>query len=789
MIIALAPLFLWPTSLAAQTPTTPASSAPSTKDIVVTARRRPEVLAQVAAPVSAVTREELRDSLSTKVDDLDQLFPALTVQPTGTGNLVFIRGVGNFTLQPNSDPAVGFAYDGVMIARPSGTMGPLYDIDRVELIKGPQGVLYGRSAAAGSINVEPRQPILGHTDAGAELTVGSYAQRRVEAAANFALGESAAVRLSGVLTRRDPYLRGYAEGDAQESLRGQLKIALGPRLSVRLSGDYSHLGGAGIGSSYAGRYVYLAAERRYRFIPSGLSLSQGIYSAPAQSFRQTIFLPGAGRNLDPIASVPRQDVRLYGAHSRLEADLGIATLVLLPAWRGVSLDSIIAGSPFGYHIVERDEQRSLEARLSGRRGIVEWLGGGLLFDETIDSSNATNLSSSLILSKQKYDTHSSSVFGNTLLHLASTLRASAGIRWTRDRKRFAGGSDTLTIICLRRVSAVPACPTAPLFPLVLDFGDQPLPVPGQPGRVLPIFVQGNDTGAIIARSTSAGEGRLAKGYVDWRVGAEFDLTPRSMAYANVETGHRPGGFNIATGFETFAPERLTAFTLGLRHGALNGRVRLDAEAFWWFYRNQQVSALRPDLSTPPRNANITDNIADSRLRGVEFEARLEPWSQSQVRAVVQFLDAGYRSFRFLQANTGVPPLTGCEPSLVSPSLYAVDCSKQQPYNSPRWSLFLAGRQSFAAGPLLATIHVDTQFRSARNIGFAFLPEQRIGAGWTSNFAGAIGRRDGKWDLTAFVQNLEGRRIPEFMIYHPISNALVAGTGAPRRFGLRLDWHY
>jgi iron complex outermembrane receptor protein len=271
----------------------------------------------------------------------------------------------------------------------------------------------------------------------------------------------------------------------------------------------------------------------------------------------------------------------------------------------------------------------------------------------------------------------------------------------------------------------------------------------------------------------------------WRFGGELNVGQRSLLYATVERGYRPGGFNTAAGFETYAPERITAHTVGLRYSSVDARLQFDLEGFWWNYHDQQVSSLRPDLSTPPRNANITDNIASSRIRGIEADVRLRPWRRTQVRAVVQYLDSDYRSFRYIYANTGVPPLTGCAAALnAATNLYTVDCSSKQPYNSPRWSIGFNVRHKFALGRLVLTAVADTRFRAARNIGFAFLREQRIGRTWTSDAQLIVTVPGQRLELAAFVRNIEGDRTPQFMIYHPISNALVAGTSPPRQLGVR-----
>ena len=769
------------------------TSGPSARlpqDIVITARRRGEALEKAGAAISALSGEELTQSGVNETQGLDDRFPALTVQPTASGNLIFIRGVGNFTLMPNSDPAVAFAYDGVFIGRPTGTMSQFFDLDRIELLKGPQGVLYGRNASAGSINVEPRQPVIGETSAIAHLTAATYSEERAEAAVNLALGNNSALRLSGAMNTRDHWLAGYRDGSEQHSGRAQLKTRIGERATVRLSADYNRLAGTGVGSTYVGNYVFVPAEGRYRFIESGLPLSEGLYTPESQAFRQTIFLGSAGRNLDAIASRPRQDHRFHGAHARVDAELGFGDLVVIPAWRRADFDGTMASAPFGFHQREKDLQTSVEARLSGRAGSAEWLAGAFLFDERIESDMATNLSSALALSQQTYELWSRALFGHVTAHLSRGLRLSGGLRWTRDRKAYESEAQNYAIACQRRMNNRPSCPAVPLFPLASDAAGVPFPLPGQPGGRVPILVDGADSGAIATFGARSDSGRLIDKAVTWRAGAEADLGPRTLLYATAETGYRPGGFNNAVGFETYEPERIAAYTLGLRHRGWGGRLRLDLEAFHWDYRDQQVSSLRPDLSTPPRNANTTENIGNSRIRGVEADLRIQPWRDAQIGAIVQHLDARYRSFDYVQANTGIKPLTGCDLALnAATNLYTVDCSAKQPYNSPRWALVLNGRQTIAVGDATLTAAADTHYRSSRNIGFAFLPEQRVDASWTSNAQLIIGLPGKRFEVAAFVRNIEGDRVSQFMIFHPVSNAMIAVTSPPRQWGLRTSLRF
>ena len=180
------------------------------QEILVTAQRRQESVQTAALPVSALSAEQLANSGASKVQDLTQLIPALQVsQAAGPYPLYFLRGVGNFNGNSLSDAAVALSVDGVYVARPSSTVGMFYDLDRVEVLKGPQGTLYGRNATGGAINVITRKP----TDefgADASIDVGNYNLVKVDADLNLPLSDKVAARFAaqsidrhGFLTRWD----------------------------------------------------------------------------------------------------------------------------------------------------------------------------------------------------------------------------------------------------------------------------------------------------------------------------------------------------------------------------------------------------------------------------------------------------------------------------------------------------------------------------------------------------------------------------------------------------------
>ena len=746
-------------------------------DIIVTAQRRSENLQRAAVPVSVVQGSDLVAAGITQPGRLGELAPALTVQPSSTGNLIFLRGVGNFTLTPNSDPAIAFNYDGVYIGRPTSTNGLFYDLDRVEVLKGPQGTLYGRNATGGAINLIPTQPKLGQLAGYATASYGNYDAVVAEGAINVPLGEDGAMRVSASTSRHDGYLRSGTSDDKTTSLRVQMKAALTPSLTVRISGDYSHAGGIGDGVSYISNYNYSPAAGGYVTVKPGLGLGEGLYTPAAQAYRTTITAGPAGRKQDAISPYPFRRNNFYGTNAQIDYDTGAGTLTIIPAWRYASLNYLAEAASFPYRDREKDEQFSVEARFTGTRiGMFDYIVGGYFYDDSIHARVALNLSAAQNFLVQNYDNRSFAPFGRLTAHLSDRLRLVGGIRYSKDIKRFTGTGTALTVVCL-----VPAgCPTARLFTTVDDVSQVPFPVPPRPG----IAAQGAP-GVLVVRSDSAYNNRLKNDRITYHGGVEFDVGPRSLLYATVESGYRSGGFSAALGFETYQPELITAYTVGLKNRFFDNRVQLNVEAFLWDYKDQQVSHL--GLDNAGRVAQYIQNIGRSRIKGVEAEGRVLVTPTTLVSADVQYLDARNRSFSYQQGTVAgtPPPLTGCASAPSgTPNLYTIDCAGKQAYNSPKWTVNLAAQQTFDVGDYRIVAGVDTQYKSSRTVGFEFLPEQRVGSTWMTNAQLSFGPADDRWSIAGFVRNIEDNRILNFAVTHPLANALVGGSTAPRTYGAR-----
>lgn len=768
-------------------------------EIIVTAQRREESSQKAAVALSVIDGAAIAAAGITQVDRLNQIVPALSISPSSTGNLIFVRGVGNFTVVATSDPAVAFNYDGVYVGRPTGSTGVFYDLGRVEVLKGPQGILYGRNATGGALNILPQQPKLGELSGYVTANYGNYDALNAEGAINAPIGEDGALRFSLSRSRHDGYLRDGAQDEDTIAGRLQIKARLTPDLTVRIAGDYAHNRGIGQSVSYFGRYVRNPAvpvtagpvkgTDYFRFIPATIDPAEGAYSDAGQAYRQATPFGPTGRLLNALAPAPGVNNKFYGANAEINWATGLGTLTVIPAWRYADLDYASSAAAFVFDNLEKAEQYSLEARFTGERvGIFDYTIGGYYFDERIDSRTSLTLGNTGNFIDQTLRTKSYAAFGRLTANLGERVRLVAGLRYTKDRKSFDYSAIGAVVNCLARTAfGAPNCPTAPFIPLFDQSAQMGFPFPAAGGAPIPVFVgapgPANPPNYLIIRTDTAFLRKLDNSRVTYRGAIEVDVAPQSMAFASVETGYRSGGFSAAAGFETYNPEFLTAYTVGIKNRFFGNRVQLNLEGFWWDYKDQQVNFVGLDING--RTANRTQNVGKSRIKGFEIDGRFLLTPTTLLSADVQYLDARTQQFSY-PAGPGNPPLTGCNVSFnaAQQSPYTVDCSGQESYNSPKWTMNLGAQQTIPLGEYRFVLNADTQYKGSRNIGFAFLPEQRVAANWTSNAQIQFGPESERWSIAAFVRNIENDRIPIYTSTHPTAAFLTSGLTPPRTYGAR-----
>ena len=370
---------------------TETSAQTDTGDIVVTATRRNEALSDVPLAVSAVTAETLKNSGASDIRALTQVSPSLLVSSTSSeagAGVARIRGIGTVGDNPGLESSVAVFIDGVYRSRTSVGLTELGAIDRIEVLRGPQGTLFGRNASAGLISIITAKPKF-RTEVAGEVTVGNYNLRRISGSATGPLSDTIAARLDGVFVKRDGFLEDDISGrDVNDRnrwlLRGQLLFEPSSDLSIRLVGDYGKRNEECCAAPFLPASDYTAAGEQpstIAFIERGLGAT--INDDPFD--RDVSITPG--RNY-------RSDVKDYGFSGEVVYDFGGAELTSISAYR---YNKFVRGQDADFNdldILARDDDGGAfnrfktftqELRLQGEAfgGRLDWLVGGYYANEKL----------------------------------------------------------------------------------------------------------------------------------------------------------------------------------------------------------------------------------------------------------------------------------------------------------------------------------------------------------------------------------------------------------------------
>ena len=748
----------------AQEPAESSSPSEGLEEIVVTAQRREESLQKVGVAVSALSGDAIINAGASDPVGLSRLVPSLVVQPSaGTSLSLYLRGVGSQQGNSFSENAIALNLGGVFVARPSSLGGIFYDLERVEVVKGPQGTLYGRNATGGAINVIPTKPILEEFSGNASFEYGNYDSVKAAGALNIPIGDMVALRLATQIIERDGYLSDGYHDDSGRAVRASILAKPAEGWSILLTADYFHQGGKGVGSVLAPGAAF----------PTGVSAG---YAAPALSDRiggsdprsvaalsayaATLFAPpfcgGFGGFVTSGCVAPPKgdgfiDSDYYGISAELQGDLGFATLTIVPAYR--HSDNVYDGYVPGF-LTRNDEvskQTSLEVRLSSNGGsALQYVVGAYYFSEDQEALNFFNQGTiSTTLFTPKLGTKSYAVFGQGTYSVADSFRIVAGGRYTKE--------DRTQLTAL----ASGGLPGVVLPPLGVPFtGDQSF-----------------------KRFT-------------WKLGVEADIGPASLLYANVATGFKAGGFFVASPpNNTFRPEKLTAYTVGSKNRFMDGRLQINVEAFYWDYTDQQISFVGPVQSGPVSvPGGVTINAGRARMFGLDTEVRLKVGDNGLFSVDFQYLNAKYNKLAYTAISaSGGPIRNGCSvtnsrlanPGTAIPSrLFDIDCSGFRTVNSPEFSLNLGYDHEVPIGDLSLVLGARTRIESSRFTNIEYLPEQEQGGYMTSDAYVTLEGADKRWSLTAFVNNIENETILGGTVVRPVLQTVYAVLRPPRTYGVR-----
>ncbi len=407
----------------------PAASAASAADgaektaglqtVTVTAERRAADIQKTSIAMQAVTSDEISQQGLSSASEILKNVANVEVQGAARGNVVAIRGIGSDLPPGMGESAVSTNFDGVYNFRAEMNTLGMFDLERVEVLRGPQGTLYGRNAAAGAVNYITRDPSTARREGDASLEVGNYGLVRSELGFNLPLSDTLAIRASGASIAREGY---QSDGfDDAKASGGRIKLLYRPNADFRLLAGVEriHLGGKGPGS-----------------VPAANADSQ-----------DSALTAAVDTDVPGLEKVGYQDFHATKVWAQADVNVGIGTLTVIPAYQDA--DGVVYRL---FDAAHRDAeqynadpgpatQKSVEARLSSNAGSpVQWVAGLYDYDMlnvqtcllgTVDCANANNT---------RDTTHSKAAFGQASFTIAGGLRAIAGARYTADRKTSISGS-------------------------------------------------------------------------------------------------------------------------------------------------------------------------------------------------------------------------------------------------------------------------------------------------------------------------------------------------------------
>jgi len=718
-----------------QPPPAPLPPLEPPADIIVTATKRSEMALDVPASVTAIRGADLRTLGIANAADLQNIVPGISANTVQHGITLVIRGVTTTDITSKGEQGVAFNVDGIFQGRPIEQALSLFDIDRVEVLRGPQGTLYGKSSTGGAINVITNQPVDLWEGYG-RLELGNFATLRAEGALNVPITPWLAVRAAADVNSRGAFLRSTDGSSTKSDERDQtIRISARARISgaitARLTATVGHVGGAGTGFAELGNFIDGATSAAKRSIypnpfPSGLD--HHFFNLNADVRAQI-----GGGELTYVGARQRFDGDELTANNNDPNDLDPAPYpgLLLAAQlhgryqTGITTDvheirwSNLAPARFEYVV----GANYLREKISENDHLENAPGG--------DPDPARSINSVDIIGMTRH--RSWGLFGQGTLRLTDKLGVVAGLRYSYDGVRRVGTA---------------------------AFGSND-------ANGLPCYGPADCIG-----NPSPGNESASK--VTYRAGVNLQITPTQLFYASLATGYKAGGFNdivAPNGIPTaYAPEQLLAYEAGYK-GRPTKRLQLESTLFYYDYAKTQINGVIVLNGTGVLNTRVVPTI----IYGWENELTWTVSSNTSVRLSAVFERSRYVHFLAgAQQNIDWSNL----PLDRTPPLVAMATLNQSWAMRGGWSLKMRLFSKFSAPYYVSDFTSGLRFRQS-----AFT---RSDASLT---LAAPGER---WYVQAFVQNIEDKlqALSPPQNYDPsYPNASYLNISDPRLFGIRLGFSF
>lgn len=725
------------TSLLALCVAQPALAQTSFEEIVVTAQRREQSLQDVSISITAFSGENMRELRVDRPQEVSVMTPGMFATGSrGDANPIFtIRGIGLNDFLSNNNPTVGIYVDEVVQPFTPLLGFQMFDLERIEVLKGPQGTLYGRNTTGGAINFISRRPTE-EVEGYASATYARFDRLELEGAIGGAVAPNLAVRISGKTTQQSGgwqtnALTGEEVGDIDRSaVRAQVLWTPSDRLDVLVKGslfkDNSDLQLREHVGSYAA--------------PFGFTPCGGVATGDLNPGQCVDFLG----YFDPTAD--RRTVEnsaIYGHQSDADAQ-DIASTI---NWHGdnFTVTSITSYTNFsrvagddtdGSALVQLDslfrddiESFTQELRVTSEDSApLTWVVGAYYSWDRIDGDILQALDDHIFNTRvdtnwsQKTDAYA--IFGQVEYDVTDQIRLIGGLRYTEEKKKYRYDSIDLD-----------------------PFGNTSLPVP----------VAGiNDT--------------LKEDNISGKIGVDFTVNDDLMLYASASKGFKSGGFNGAIAFDRaellpFTGEDLYAYEVGAKATLWDGKLRLNAAGYYYDWRDFQafVTQIRSNV-----NVIVLSNAGDAEVWGAELEAVAMPTDRLMIRAAANYMDTEISEFN----SQGGDDFTGNRLAN-SPEL---SFSGQVRYDLPV--------EEFGFGAYLLG---DASYRSRVYYSLGNRLQSSQDGYWLLNARLGITSPDEKWELAIWGRNLTNKlyvsqSYDNFGGIFPSQNFL----GDPRTYGATLS---
>ena len=772
-----------PLSVSAQTasdaakPVQMAAATPGVLEtIVVTARQREEDQQKVPVSLSVVDVNALKDSFTYNTQQITQLVPSLNYTSPNPRNTAYtIRGLGSNVLAiANSndglEPGVGFYVDQVYHARPATAAFDFLDVERVEVLRGPQGTLFGKNTTSGAINITSKAPTFEH-EAQAEISAGNFDYLQAKASFNGALNDVLAARVSFAGTRRAGVIENVRNGDHDNDVntsgvRGQLLYQPNENFHFKVSADYSDF------ESKCCTQV---------FVRVGTTLKPAASQYPALAAGQAYAPPSLNpfdRKTDIDAKL-KVDTNEGGVSGIADWNLGAVSLTSVSAWRWWNWDAANDRDYTGLaiqllqHIPSRQDQYSQELRVaSNGTNIVDYVGGLYWFSQTISGTpitgygpiaaywllgpppaNPSNLLDGYRTDgKTKFTSKSYAAFGEATWHVTDKLAVTGGLRYTQEDKdgtfasTVSGGLATSNVTLVNKKLSI----------------------------LRPQSYKASDS----------------NGSLSGRANLSYNLTDDVMGYVSYARGEKSGGINMsglplnptnlpALSTAVVKPEKNTTTEVGVKTRLFDNRLQFNIDYFNTTVKNFQTNVVD---TGPGALRGYLANINEVRVKGVEVDSAFAFDEHFSGRASASFTDGKYVDYK-----DGPCPL-----EKIAASTTVCDLSGKPFSSLPKvvWSVGGQYEQNAAIFGLDGEAYLEADLTTRSKIfGDPSDSKYTVIDGYSVVNA-SLGFREGVWEVSLWAKNLFNGNYLQNVTVQAGNSGLVVGTPSdPRLVGVTLRANY